>query len=524
VEYIFDNPDLVVASHDADGIRRLFETRTRWPGTRYARLTIASVLSGDLSDAYRYAVQAEEWIHHSIRQNESSVRDQDRPERLDIASIPFCLIAQDRGPAAAQYLKTWKDWYAYEVSEHIFTLLNQTQRMGTVPTANIQNFLESLNSQSGVIAAALSFLQLSDSMSRRLVRELAKACDETKSFETSHGIHHERDYLIQDGLLKSVAIAVARKMLAEAHEIVEAFPKYRPNLSSFTDRLSNRDTYQFIIYTALRAAADGVPVTELMLLPQELLEDGKRVPHGTPSADFRKAIKLALNNSYSPQEPADQKRRVRHETKRDAINFIDERLGPLLEMTQALAAMLSAGVGKADRRFLDVVGLWTRLRKNTELYWDSPKINWFFDKLGLQIVTFALWARTDIKGSSAEVLTSELSQHSSTPTSRLIQIVAIFAQLPALQEEAGRLALCAKALIEQGDEVSSRASGFAQLSRAILPASVEETGSYFRLGLEQMDAIGSGDYQFTSELLAFAGSLHGEELQEPDFHTLSNIC
>ena len=57
-----------------------------------------------------------------------------------------------------------------------------------------------------------------------------------------------------------------------------------------------------------------------------------------------------------------------------------------------------------------------------------------------------------------------------------------------------------------------------------MPASIEETASYFRAGLEQMDAIGSGDYQFTNELLLYAAELRGDELEESDFHTLSNIC
>ena len=39
-----------------------------------------------------------------------------------------------------------------------------------------------------------------------------------------------------------------------------------------------------------------------------------------------------------------------------------------------------------------------------------------------------------------------------------------------------------------------------------------------------MDAIGSGDYEFTNELLAFASSIRGDELSQKDFHTLTNIC
>src|SRR5690606_28011011 len=63
-DYVLDNPDLVIASHDIDATNRLFKTRTRWPGTRHARLAIASALSGDLSDSYRHAVNADEWIRH----------------------------------------------------------------------------------------------------------------------------------------------------------------------------------------------------------------------------------------------------------------------------------------------------------------------------------------------------------------------------------------------------------------------------------------------------------------------------
>ncbi|HSL02568.1 MAG TPA: hypothetical protein VK901_03400 [Nitrospiraceae bacterium] len=144
-DYVMDNPDLVVASHEVDATRRLFDTRTQWPGTRHARLSIASVLSSDLSDACRHAVNADEWIHHFYRQDDEYRRERGGPERLDIASTPLYLVAQDRGHDAAQFMKRWKDWYAYEVSEHIFTLLHQAERTGTVPAANIRRFLDSLH-------------------------------------------------------------------------------------------------------------------------------------------------------------------------------------------------------------------------------------------------------------------------------------------------------------------------------------------------------------------------------------------
>src|SRR5580692_7341807 len=150
--------------------------------------------------------------------------------------------------------------------------------------------------------------------------------------------------------------------------------------------------------------------------------------------------------------------------------------------------------------------------------------NVFFDFLGRQLLVFSLWARDDLKVSSVEAFVARVTQDSNVSPSTIARITAILAKRPHLQELAGKAALQAKVLIEREDEVDRRASLFAQLSRAILPASFDEASAYFGAGLEQMDTIGSGDYQFTNELLLFAASLKGSELEEADFHTLSNIC
>jgi len=524
-DYVLDNPDLVVASHDVDATRRLFETRTGWPGTRHARLTIASVLSGDLSDAYRHAVNADEWIRHFYRQDDEYRGERGGPDRLDIASIPLCLVAQDRGRDAARFMKGWKDWYAYEVAERIFKLLYQAERMETVPAANIRRFLDSLKSQPGVLAAALSFLELDNAARRGLIRELAKACEEKKTIETSQNFHREKDYLVQDGLLKAAAIAVAMRMHAEALVIAATIRHERPRLWSFTDRFSSKDAFPFITYTALRAAVERQSVTEHTLLPQELVDIGARVPNGTKGDAFRKALKAELEENFKSQKGLpDGKKSMSYETKRDIERYIDERHAPLLEMSQAFTAMLVSGTGKGDKPFLELVDIWTKLRIKRERYSDVNKTNLFFDLLGRQFLIFSLWARSDLKASSVNAFVTKVSEDGIAPASTLVEIISIISKRPDLQEPAGKMAIKGKVLIEREDEVGHRASLFAQLSRAIMPASFEETASYFRAGLEQMDAIGSGDYQFTNELLLFAAELRGDELEESDFHTLSNIC
>lgn len=524
-DYILDNPDLVIASHDIDATRRLFETRTRWPGTRHARLIIASVLSGDLGSASRHAVSGDEWIHHFYRQKNEYRRYKGGPERIDIASLPFYMVAQNRGHDAAEFMKRWKNWYAYEVAEHIFTLLRQAEGMGDIPEANIHRFLSSLKSQPGVLAAALSFLELDIPMRQQLIKELAKACKKTKTIETNEDFHRQENYRVQDGLLKAVTIAVAMGMHPEASAIAESISYEKPRLWSFMDRFANRNSFPFIIYTALRSAVERQSITEHMLLPKELIDIGARVSKGTIGDAFRKELKAELEKGFKSQkELPDKKQSISYDTKRDAGRFIDELLEPLVEITQAFTTLLSSEEGNADKPFLELIDVWMKLRMKRNLYSDVHETNRFFDLLGLEFLIFSLWSHSDLNASSVNVFVTKITEDVIKSAQELIKIIAILSKRPNLHESAGKIAIKAKSLIEREDEVSFRASLFAGLSRAIMPASFEEATCYFRVGLEQMDTIGSGDYQFTNELLLFAAELRGDELEEPEFHTLSNIC
>ena len=100
----------------------------------------------------------------------------------------------------------------------------------------------------------------------------------------------------------------------------------------------------------------------------------------------------------------------------------------------------------------------------------------------------------------------------------------MMAKRQSLRTLAGEEAIKTRSKIETENEVTFKASLYAELARAILHASIDESAAYFRAGLDQMDAIGSGDYDFTNELLLFASSVRGHELDERDFHTLTNIC
>ena len=526
IDYLLENPSLVIASQDVDATRRLFEIRTNWPGTRYARLAIASVLAGDLNDAYRHVANADEWISHHYRQEKEKRSDRGGPEKLDIASIPLCLTAHGRPEDAAGYLGGWVPWYVYEISEPLFAMLDQGQAAQVVKKEHVTALLASLRPLLGVLAGALSFLELDPATCRRLVRELATACRKgaDKPLATS-GTFKRDNYSLEDGLFKAAAIAVSMKLHTEAEAIVSRKPYERPRVYAYMDRYSVDNVSPFLTYAALQAAAHGISIDERALLPSELTALGERVPAGLTGADFRKALKAGIEALFEQEKRlADDKRSMSYERKREAERFVDEYFEPMLKLVRAFAAILESESGKGDKAFQALLALWCDHRKTSSQHGGERGSNTYFDLLGLQLLVFVLWSRSDLVPASVEDFLFKMTEEGVTNAPTLVDVVEILAKRPPLHVLAGKTAVKAKFLVDKEDDVSHRAGLFARLSKAILPASSAEAAAYFRTGLERMDAIGSGDYQFTNELLIFAAQLKGEELEERDFHTLANIC
>ena len=228
--------------------------------------------------------------------------------------------------------------------------------------------------------------------------------------------------------------------------------------------------------------------------------------------------KKAKNNKQS----APSKSLSSYENRQRAEHFLTQSLEPLLALTRAFSAVLGANSRRLDKTFRELIRVWEASPKNCDPYRDRRTDN-FFRLLGFDIAFFAFWSRSDLRPAAVKRFLTAVHKHG-TGAHNLVRIVAILAQRNALRAFAGEQAIKARALIEQEDEVNLRASLFGALGRAMLPASIDEASAYLRAGLEQMDAIGSGDYDFTNELLLFASEMRGDELDEQAFHTLTNIC
>lgn len=525
-DFILDNPDLVVNAQDADALRRLFETRTKWPGARHARLTIANLLSGALDDATRHHRNTREWVRHDL-QSDNDEYGRPRPERIDHAAIPLYLVLQGQPKYALGFMRYWYDWYGFEVCEHLYSLLRYAINRDPGLKSALSDFLDEASSAIDCLTGALSFAELSDKQRRDVIASLGRACKRKSKFKSSGAVTKQRIYDFPDGLRKAAAIATSHGMNDDALAISLRAPHERPRIWTFVDNWSDRGSFPFLFRLSLVAAAQGKDIAERDLLPQELLPHAKGVARSVSLEDLKATIKRRISTQQKKEWERDKeeaKRRSRDSLSSEADHFLGYRLPSLIRFTRALAALWAAPRGSADKPFKELLDVWVDTRKNKENRYYEHQFNPYFQSLGLSAVLFALWSRSDLKAVSIRRFIARFDEQNFKDPSTLIQLVSIINHNRRLDAIAAEQAVAAKALIDREDDVETRSSLYARLARAILPVSTADAEEYFRVGLEQLDSIGSGDYSFTHELLCFASAVKGKELPEKDSHTLTNVC
>lgn len=523
-KYIQDHPELTVLSGDIDSIRRLFEARTSWPGKRHARLAIAHILMGDISDAYRHTQRVYEWRRHYFQQSDEYRREQDGPTPLDMCAIPFSRIANGDSEKAAEDIAGWSDWHAFEIAKLLFSLLQLGVSTGIIQQEPIFRFLEFCNDQCGVLAAAVPFTENDTSLQCSLIANLAKACINSEGLKLKSSHHHSSEPSIVRGLLVAATVALKLGLKTEASSILSATHISTPSLHTFTGNYWADEISSFLTKQVLSCLVNGIAIDERKLLPKEMAEFSEHISSELQGQDFKKALKEHIEKAFQVQKanPPNPKS-ISYETKQTLERFIDSNLDSWLQICRAFAAALFPDYG--HKVSIDpLLDLWNKLRTNNDYYAGGVTAQLRYGAVGERLLTLVLKADRMLDKSEIQRYVDLISEDGVTTISNVIEIIEILAVRDAFHFLAGTTALKIKNMIEREHAVDQRASFFADLAVAISPASPREASEYFRMGLEQMDAIGSGDYQFVNELMQFASSLQGDELTDSDSHTLSNIC
>lgn len=524
--YLLDYPDLVVASADPDSLRRIFEARTPWPGSRHARLAIAHGLMGETAEANWHARWASEWLQHYFDQK-SDAHDRAHPTFLDLAALPFCYLLRGDGKAAARHLSGWVSAeHGYDTSVAMFQLAHRPEAASLLSPEVIRACVDALASI-GPIAAAIRYATGSPEQQRAQLESLAAACMADGPIKLREHYRPDERPLVQ-GMLDAAAKAVRLGMPAQATAILAALPLVPPNLHVFMDSsywVGEVATY--IARQVIICCASGTPVGPRDLLPRELAELAETLTPNPTEAEFVTALKEALDADYEAKAKAarDAKEDARHEYSHhaSAVQFLKERMPRWLNIARDFARAV-VGSGSAAPSLAPLTARWITLRNTDDYHSGGRSAQRQHNTVCERLLALALAVSDELSAAEVAAYIEAVSEPDATPVSSLIGLVALLASRPAFHAMAGSLAIKASAATEKEHDVTDRAAHFARLGQAIALASPAEAVAYFRKGLEQMDAIGSGDYHFVEGLMHFAGALTGEGLSQRESHTLSNIC
>lgn len=523
-QYLLDHPDLVVTARDIDSLRRLFEARTKWAGSRHARLAIAHALMGESADAVRHAQWVSEWRAHYYQQKPDHFQDRASPTVMDMAAIPFCHLANGNGEAAAHDLEGWIDWYAYDVAKATFEMASRPESRLLFAPDVMDRYLASLNTF-GPLAAAVRYATSDENRRRDLIVTLARVCANEKAVDLGKDHHRTGQPAIVRGLLEAAAAAIALEMPVEAKAIVDALPPVPPTLHSFREPHWAGEVYPFVARQVIGCIADGEPIDDRHLLPRELIEFAQKVPADTRGSEFRKALQAVLESEYRAKgKSPDAKERISYDDKTSAERFLDQHLSTWVKVANAFAQALGSGHGRAAATLSPLTSLWKQLRVKEDHYSGSKNTQRQHNAVGERLLTLALVANLDANPSELSTFVTAAAEPGTTPVPKIIELVELLAARPAFQALAGALAVKVSTAIEQENEVGARAEHFARLGQALAVASPSEAVEYFRRGLDQLDAIGSGDYRFVDGLMHLASTLKGDHIDDRDSHALSNIC
>ena len=518
--YIVEHPDLVANLHDPDAMRRIQTTRTNWPGSRHTRLLVMYVLLGDMTEASRCFIEAEKWIRQHEEITDEDEYDRSEPESIDMAAIPFYLFASGDSCAAIRFLEDIRGREKSVVISRFYGLVCQFNGSNSGVRHLLRKFLACLTDEMELIDGALVYVPLKKLEQRDLLEKLSKA-NKKKRRNARIG---SRGTVRYSSHSRATILALSMGMLTEARSISHGKANPSPSIWSVVSSPS-LEYEPHLIRLALHAAVSGLEVSAQDMLPYELEPLGKGLRRGLTEEEQKIKLQRKLQLQLSKEiDLAEKQRSFSTSLARDAERYIEQYFVPLLTLARALSGCFAAPQNSADAPFRKLVELWESKFKSRNRLFYGESHERYFRHLGTNILAYALELRRDLRATSVRHFLTRLHRQEYVPDWLLIRVISIAALKPSFENIVGEQTSKAVELINLEDDVSTRADLFADLAMALLPMIPVDAKTLFRKGIDDLDAIGSGDFEFVREILEFAASLEGAEISEQGFHTLTNLC
>lgn len=526
-QYLASNPDLVVGLADPESLRRLFEMKLGWAGERHSRLAIAYTLDRDIGVAYGHTVRADEWIRWSNRQDVRSAHVH-RADVSEHVAIPFYLAVEGRQVRAARYIGYFNAEFGYKLADKLFSLLSMANTLAKFPEwpVTLRRVARCRKASPSLLTAALSHVE-SDSDAIQILRHLA--VQQKKPTDAQGYVPPEEDSF-RASLLRSALRACAVGLNSEAKTILEQASPRRYDFWGLSDPWPTHYLLPWIFAVSIEAALADRELTLFDCLPSQLwrLIEGEAIPEDIAAQQKRvtEALKADPPSENKREDAKPSKSQLSSSDRSRVSDKITERLLPAMRLGDSVVRLLKARKSTDKKAAtLALLTAWRDAHEATKKQmWSRDAHRRFLDELYGTCALHLFPSIAVLDKDTAALLETCLNQAEFVFAPARIDFVELLSAKAECHDISGRVATAALKFIQLDDDVQNRASLFARLARALLPANKTEANFLFKRGLTELDAIGSGDHDFMNELLAFAASVQGGPVKPAAALRLAKIC
>jgi hypothetical protein len=528
-KFLLDHPDLVAVSGDPEAVRRLFEVKSGWPGSRHASLAVLYAVSNEPGEARRNARRALAWLDWRARQpkDRSRPRQRESTDEQDIIGPAYVESLAGNTTRVGRWLDQWSEPYAYMLYSRLARLLERHAVLSPDATAARQSLVHRAvrcRSKSRALAAALlQHTDLESSDAAKVIRRLAAISLATGPVPDEFDYPH-RDHGLADALVTAAMRAVRLGLDAEAKVILDRVGIRRLRLHHFGSHWPNAaEIIRFFLAAAIRSALEK-RAPHLMDVAPEEIHSALRFRKPAPTArEYQKAVDRLLNPSQQASPPQRKRRKPRLESKEreEAIRTLEHRIRPLLPFVSEIARLL-----RADDADEVVTSALNKLAHSTAAassypYYDGPQ---YTARVAFGLIMNSVDAIDALSPQSSNRIVEWLGGSRIQFTHLWIDVVGVLSRRPETRAAALALAERTAAMIRSDTSVKDRIASNGALARAIWRTSRAEAQAHFRRGLDIADAIGSDDYDRAADLIEFAARYEGNPLARNTVHTFARIC
>ncbi|MCC4256354.1 hypothetical protein [Sphingobium lactosutens] len=517
--FLYEHPDLVALSGDQEARRRLFATKTGWPGGRHSSLALAYAFAGEFDEAERHATRSIDWHRQRAADRDDHI---DHPssalDRIGFSYVEL-LLGDDR--RIFSWLKANGDAFAYDIVLQSLVLGDRHAaggRDGPDMSLARRKLARCPLAIRGALAAALMQSDGNRGLDEVFVRRLA----------STPGT--EEYTLPLEALLVAQLRALDLGCRAEAMTIAGALNARANTVFAFEEyRLAEMSPVHAVIGAGLEAALKRRPAALIDIAPSELYQLVPKSLRTKGPATFERELVARLTGrgprssshrsrvgksaKYKPQE------RARFEREK---SLLEHRVRPALGYAERVRSLVEAAPSARGAIISDWLDAVEKDVSTASQYPFKEGAAFIARLAGLALVLTGTVLEA-FDADTALRLATLLADARDMPIDPLIWSMERLSRNQDLHKAVMTLAKRTESLIVKLTETSARLNEYGRLARAVWRTSPEDAAFYFRRGLDLAEALGADDFERANSLLQLAPHFHGPPLAEEAAHTLPRV-